>query len=645
MATFSIEAPNGKSYTIEGESADGALAALRKHLGGDQAQSPQQTAVEPDDHGLAERQRLSPFQKAINPITSYPATQAKMAKESFDQMSRGVSQLGDRNTYLGEDSFLEPAKAIGNVALGALGYVGSPISAAYRTVVGQPIEDVTGIPREYTEFAAQMATPGIGLTSTARAPATPRAPNEIVQAADRLSAAGSSVQVPKAIATDSPAIQRAAATVRNIPLAGDPLVSASERTLSQLGTKADEVADALGGSSVQAAGDTAKGGIVGWIKGESGKKVSQLYDAVDNLVNPNVKTEIVNTRGVAAEIEAERMAAHLPNGKAVETILDAVNDPAGLTYHGIKTLRTKIGEAMNSGILPEGMSGSDLKRIYAGLSDDLKSATLRAGGQNAVNAFERANRYSKLVSDRRESLAKIVGASGDVPAEKVFDRLAAMAGGNSRADIEKLSQARKAIGPDDWNEFASGVVSRLGRDTEGNFSPARFLNDYNKLSDAGKSILFRSGGKSELAQHLDDIATISSRYKDLQKFANPSGTAQGVIGSGLGASIVMPLMHGDVKTPLITLASVMGGRVLAQALSQPATAASIAKISRAQFALATSPSAKNVAAYSLAARNLINTMGERAQGLSPSDFIRALQGPVRAPASDENPEPKGIVDR
>jgi hypothetical protein len=33
MGTFTIEAPDGKSYTIEGDNAEGALAALKKHLG------------------------------------------------------------------------------------------------------------------------------------------------------------------------------------------------------------------------------------------------------------------------------------------------------------------------------------------------------------------------------------------------------------------------------------------------------------------------------------------------------------------------------------------------------------------------------------------------------------------------------------
>jgi len=460
---------------------------------------------------------------------------------------------------------------------------------------------------------------------------------EVADAANRLSQSGSAVQVPKADETDSTAAQRVAATVRNIPLAGDPLVQAADRTLTQLGTKADEIAGGFGSGTVTGAGDTAKGAITRYIKGDTAKKSSALYDRVDNMVNQEAKTELINTRGAAAEIAEQRAAAHLPNGKAVDSVLSAVNSGDGLTYQGIKKLRTTIGEMLNNGILPEGVSGAELKRIYSGLTDDLRSSVLVGGGEKAVQAFDRANKYYSLVSSRREALAKIVGAAGDAPAEKVFDRLAAMAGSKSRADIDKLFQARKAIGAEDWNEFASGVVSRLGRDAVGNFSPDRFVTDYGRLSGPGKALLFRSGGKSGLAESLDDIAKVSGRFKELQKFANPSGTGQIGAGFGIGA--------GFATSPLTTIGSVIGGRALAYALSRPATASSVAKVVRSQEALVRAPSAVKLAAFNLAARNLVSTLGDYGRGISPDQFMKALQGGVPSRANDEQPEPERVINR
>ena len=98
------------------------------------------------------------LEKAIEPITSYPSTQRQMAQESVDQMGRGVQQLtepvSDWNT-----AFQNAAKGGGNIALGGLGYVASPINAALRTVVGKPLEENTGIPKELSETAASFALP------------------------------------------------------------------------------------------------------------------------------------------------------------------------------------------------------------------------------------------------------------------------------------------------------------------------------------------------------------------------------------------------------------------------------------------------------------------------------------------------------
>lgn len=561
--------------------------------------------------------------------------------ENLDAAKKGLLPSGQ-----GERGVVENLLNTGKGVAAIPGMVLSPLTGAARSLIGHPLAAVEDAGREFSGMPADpegsykrakgdvdlaLAAARAGGPRPAAAPRPLTEGQEVIAAADRLSQTGAPVQVPRAVTTDSTALQRTAATARNIPLAGDPLVRASEKTLGQLGTKADEVASGFGGGTVQGAGDTARGAIKDWITGESATKAKKLYDRVDNLVNPQSTMQLINARGVAAEIEAERMAARLPNGKAVDTILEAVNDGNGLTYQGIKTLRSKIGEAMNSGILPEGMSGSDLKRIYSALTDDLRSSIRVGGGQQAVAEFDRANRYYKLISDRRESLAKIIGTDGNAPAERVFDRLTAMASSSSRGDVAKLAQARKAIGADDWNEFASGVVAKLGRNAEGDFSPALFVRDYGKISEAGKSMLFKSGGKGDLAQHLDDIARISSRHKELQKFANPSGTGQALLGGGIGA--------GFLADPLTTATLVLGGRTVAYALSRPASAASLAKYARAQQALSTGPTPAKVAAFSLASRNLIATLGERAQGVSVEQFLRGLQNamPIRAEDEENNP--------
>lgn len=99
---------------------------------------------------------VSPVAKALEPITSYPSTYSQMNSDARSEMATGIDQIK-------QGGLVPIAKGIGNTALGALNYVTSPINAALHTVVGKPIEENTGIPAPYTEFAASLALPGVGL--------------------------------------------------------------------------------------------------------------------------------------------------------------------------------------------------------------------------------------------------------------------------------------------------------------------------------------------------------------------------------------------------------------------------------------------------------------------------------------------------
>lgn len=391
--------------------------------------------------------------------------------------------------------------------------------------------------------------------------------NEVAAAAQR-----ADVPVPRFIASESMPTQRAASVLKNVPLAGDPLVKSYGRTLEALGEKAKGVADDLGGATVESAGEGAASGVKDWIKTKSSEKVSKLYDDVDQLVNQDARVELANTSDTVSKILAKRQNARIPgDSKAVNQVLEAIQSE-GLNYQGVKDLRTNLGEMLKSSVLPEGMSGAELKQIYGALTEDLKTVVGQAGGDKALKAFNRANSYNAAVSRRRESLTRIVGRDGNASPAQVYDRIIAAAGGTSRADSKLLFQAKKAMEPEEWSGVVSAAVSRLGRDVEGKFSPDRFVTDFNKkLSPSGRTALFGHEA-TELHQILTDIGTISSRMKKLEKqFGNPSGTAQNMIGAGIGgggaaAAILEP------TTALTMVGAMVGGRALASLLSKPTSA-------------------------------------------------------------------------
>lgn len=152
------------------------------------AVGPYESNPEARDHGLARRQQMSAAEKAVSPITEYPEVYSRMNRDARSMVSEGVDQLRSAG------GVLDVAKGAGKAALGAASFVASPINAAYRTVVGQPLEDTAGIPREYSEFAAQLATPGIGLTGGGgKAAVTVRTPDLAAPSVAELKAAAKNV--------------------------------------------------------------------------------------------------------------------------------------------------------------------------------------------------------------------------------------------------------------------------------------------------------------------------------------------------------------------------------------------------------------------------------------------------------------------
>lgn len=428
------------------------------------------------------------------------------------------------------------------------------------------------------------------------------------------------VAVPRGIASESPLVQAAAQKVQAVPLAGGPMIRANERLVEGLDEAAGRFTANLGGGQRFTSGEAAGSAIRDWIGPKSRAVLEKAYGSVDALVDPRVKTPITKTLGIANEIVAGREASFAAPSGAVAQVKRAIEQGDGLTYDGIKNLRTLIGEQIKSGRLPDGVDGAELKRIYGALSDDLRSSVANAGGERALAAFERANKLARGISARREELSKIVGTNADEPAEKVFDRLFALANDKARGNIELLAKARKAIGNEDWNEFASGVAARIGRGADGEFSPNRFVTDWGKIASDAKSILFDPVTKSGM----DDIEAISRRMRDAaRKAGNSSGTAQNV----LPVAVLTAAFSGAVGAAK-TAGTLTAGAVMSKFLASPPTVASAARWSRFYEAAVRKPTAGSLAALNVASRNLAGTASDKLGiKIAAEDFLQAIFGP------------------
>jgi hypothetical protein len=494
--------------------------------------------------------------------------------------------------------------------------------------------------------ASRVLAPGLATGPLARTPGAARAAagpasrEAIVEAATR-----QGIEVPNAIASENLLTQQAGAQLRNVPVLGTPIIRNTERTIRQLGEGVEGVAKGQGGASMEGAGDLAASRIQDWIGPRTTEALDEAYGAAGRAIDPNIRAPLTETQSLLDELAATRRNAGLPESNAnlnlirraiqggepaddtfaqlVERLgpegaqktaqrmgIEMTPQATGLNYPGTKDLRTYVRNLQGGAreqVTPGDLSATELKRLEGTLGTDLRSIVERAGNTTGSALFERANTLAAKVAEDRKALADIVGVRGDASPAQVFDRLKAAAGSKSRADIELLLRAKNAVG-DDWDEVTSAITARLGKNNKGEFSPELFLRDWDQMSDAGKAAIYGKGHR----QTLDDIATISKRWPKLQKFQNPSGTAQNVMGGALGAGVVLhPMAALAALLEPSTAAGVGGAALLARYLAKPATAASSAAWMRAYERAATSRTPAAIAQLERMTRNLMNTVDEK----------------------------------
>lgn len=586
-----VQAPDGSTVEFPDGTPDDVMAnAMRKTFGGP---SPAQAAPAPQVQDQSYTSSILPLSKDAQGSVSFDSNAGLlgMAKRAF--MLPGDAMAGNVDT-LGDEGIARAAEFAG---------VFSPMS-----------------PAAGTGRIAAIATPAQRPVSQGM---------EAAAAANRLG-----VDLPRAVASDSSLIQQGGKALTNIPFGGNPLRDASRNAIEQVGQAASKVQQGYGTGSAAEAGNAARQGITQYATKTLPEKVTKAYDAVDNLVTQNVTTPLSSTAQAALKISQSRQNATLGPSPAVNIVQDAVSRGDGLNYQGIKQLRTSVREMMdNPSIAPQGTSQSELQAIYSGLTADLKTAVGRGGGETASKAFDQANQLAARTARERESLQKILGR--DVSDEKVFDKITSMAGSSSRADRVGLLRVRSAVGNDTWDELASGVVSKLGRDPDGNFSPDRFITGYGKLSAEGKQTLF--GGKQDLAKSLDDIATVSRQFKQLNQYANPSGTAQNALGAGY--------LGGMFVDPTTVVGSVVGARVMSNVLAKPVSAKALAKYSQAYQQQITSPSPKSSQALNNSARVLSALLANEAGDKSVASQIFPTLTNVRQLPAQQGNENSNVTER
>lgn len=468
----------------------------------------------------------------------------------------------------------------------------------------------------------QFLQRGFGSTSPATAGTAPitAAQRALIAAKKIEDNTGVAVPVSKAAVTESPIAQLGARSVSVIPGASGAFEKAAGATEHGLATAAEEVASTAGHTTSAAeTGEVARQGLKNYVakRNEGGilaRRVSDAYDKVDALVDPAATNPLNNTHKVVQDIvsAAEARESPQPISTAVKEVLGAVTNPKGLTYESLKSLRTKVGEMLESASADT--SKQELQRIYKGLSDDMRAHVQTHGGPRALTVWERANRMASAAAERRNQLSTILGTDRKSD-EATFGAILKAASTGGGANVRLLATARKALRPDEWGEVVGGVIRGLGRDTKGEFDASKFIRDYAKMSEEGKNVLFGEG--SPIRESLESISHVADTFPQINKLAGSSGeTAHtGLIGL---------LLHDPVKA----LGTVLGGKAIAGMFARQATAENMAKFMQSYKLLALKPTRANLVVFNNAA-NAWNKDAAEEDRQKISDMTDVIAGAAR----------------
>jgi hypothetical protein len=205
-----------------------------------------------------------------------------------------------------------------------------------------------------------------------------------------------------------------------------------------------------------------------------------------------------------------------------------------------------------------------------------------------------------------QELADQVLGRGQKSEEALFNTIEGYAkskGGGK--DIATLADVMRSIPEELRGNFRNTFIRRLGTGLRGDFSPAKFADEWTtKINPQAKAVIFGDGAH---VKALDELAAASKKFDEVhRRFGNPSGSGH-TINFAKIATVATAAATGSLLGPMHLLGGWFAGRKFANFLATPAGAASTSRFAIQMQRLQSAPSLANAAAARLSLRNLGNT--------------------------------------
>lgn len=441
--------------------------------------------------------------------------------------------------------------------------------------------------------------------------------SQIAQAANRVEqATGENIPVPKAVASDSPTIQRGAEFLSHMPFSGGPLRQGAEAMGEGVARAANAASEIPSGVAVtpRSAGQTVAEGIenyahrdpdVGYLQGN----VKKLFEDVKNaFTKRNTQHQLGDTQKVVDTITKPYTQTGTKIPQEIQDLVDGpLSKTKGLSYDNVHFVLRRLGEMIGDpSKLPAGTSVSELKRVYEGVKSDLRDLVEVAGGKRAISKLDRAFEYTRKAAERRQELHKFLGTSSE---EGIFAKVADLAGQTRKADLDMLRKVRKSMNSDEWDDVSSAILGRMGKAMGGQgefFDPSKYVKDWERMAPEARNILVPN---ARTRQAVEDIVQISKRWGDAKGMSHAGGGFHAAADLITASSIASPILFhaiqsGDMKHVMTAAVALFGTNFISRVMASPVTAASAAKWAHRYNTFAVSPSSGTLQALNNATQTL-----------------------------------------
>ncbi|GJM00241.1 MAG: hypothetical protein DHS20C07_19200 [Methyloligella sp.] len=420
--------------------------------------------------------------------------------------------------------------------------------------------------------------------------------------------------------TDTPVIGNLSHVASKVPFAGAPVRDTATDLLTNVSASAKKVVNDLSPSkidSLEEGGDIIQKGLKRFssektyykpieelsdqelkklVVHESSNSLSfatkqeAMYESAWRKLPPRFKSNgsknpdlvsTANSRKVLQNIERLQKQIGVSGGALqgkFSGMAEKLRNRGNLEVSTLRNMRTEVGRMLGRG--PDdnvNMDRKQLKELYGAITQDITSgfekiahraasdpAISNAGtvkAFQAVRAFKRADQFTKKGIERLDNLLELTKAKTP---EKAASRIMSAALSSGQGNLGLLRAAKKSLRKDEWSDFSSLVLNRIGTPKPGvkglkqelEFSPATFATEWNKLSDQGKHLIF--GGKGTPSREaIDALVRVSDRIGGLESLANHSNTTNQAI-TALSSLGVLGTVTGQLPKFLGVLAGTYG---------------------------------------------------------------------------------------